>query len=217
MRNQDLLNTEVPDNVPRNIGIHSDHLSDINQNITSMKFWDPNSIFVKNKYLRYLSENKLKCSMIALDVIIELNSIRLAILKADGSFLEQITLYLSDLTFRKLGQAIGGLLGNVVPGIGTIIGSILGSVIFGLIGRKVKKFICSLFANLKVAPGPGCLPPDYINMVFDDMYGMREIPYDICSAYSIRESEYEFRGAVGMRRSDYSAIGSQGIRRSDYS
>ncbi|CAF0879881.1 unnamed protein product [Brachionus calyciflorus] len=202
--------------IPKNVGIKKDHVSQVNSNIESIKVFDPQSPFIRNKFLRYLSNNKLKLGMLALDLIIEGNNLRLAVLNSNGSYLSAISLSLINLTARKIGQALGGMIGNfVLPGIVTTIGSLIGGIIFGLIGKQIGKFILCLFSDVKVAPGPGIKLPEYWSMVFDNMYGIRETEYSIDELFDIRPLGYQVNG--GVRKMDYDMQSCFGIRKPDYS
>lgn len=198
----------------KNVGIKTAQIPKVNENITSIKVFDPQSPFIRNKFLRYLSNNKLKLSMLALDLLIEANNIRLSVLNSDGSFGSTITLSLINLTARKLGQVLGGMLGNIVPGIGTFIGSLVGGLVFGLIGKKIGKCIVCLFDSIKVTPGPGIKLPEFWPMVFDNIYGIRETDYTIDEMLGIRMVSYGT--SSGVRKTDYSVANCFGIRKPDY-
>jgi hypothetical protein len=194
------LNPEI------NVGLKSKDISQFNQNISSIKVLDPSDPFVRNKFLRYMSNNKLQLSMLALDIVIEANRIRLAVLdaKSNRTIGQEITVSLVSLTARKLGQVLSGMLANfIMPGIGNAVFSFVGGLIFGFIGQKIGNLMIGLFSSGQVAPGSGIVKPDYWPLILESVEGLKESAYDTSSNFGIRDVGYSLGSMFGARKPDY--------------
>ncbi|CAF0721897.1 unnamed protein product [Adineta ricciae] len=143
----------VPSIVDRNIGINKAHIDQFNENITSINVLDPEDPLVKNRYLRYLSENKVKLGMLALSVIVEAKDLILTLMDKSGQALEKLTLQITKITIDNVGSYIGTAIGSLMPGIGNFVVGFISGLVFGYIGRKLGEIIITLFP--RVARGEG--------------------------------------------------------------
>jgi hypothetical protein len=181
----------VSSSVERNIGINKDHIEQFNENIKSINVLDPSDPFVKNKFLRYLSENKIKSGMTAFSVIYEIHTITLILMDKNGEAVSKLTVRISEIIINKVGSYITSAIASLLPiGITPFAIGVLGSIIFAFIGKKIGEFIFTLFP--KVAPGEGAPISDYLSFI----YGSN-------SCFGEPLSEYNLDRVLGIPKSDY--------------
>lgn len=154
----------VPTSVKRNIGINKNHIDKFNENINSIKVLNPDDPFVKDKFLRYLSVNKVKFGLIAITIIFEIKNIIVILMDENGQAMEKLTVHISQVVTSHIGAYIGAAIGSLLPGIGNFILGILGGIVFGLIGKSIGEIIISLFP--KVQPSAGPVFSDYLSFIY---------------------------------------------------
>ncbi|CAF5066727.1 unnamed protein product, partial [Rotaria sp. Silwood1] len=104
---------------------------------------------VKNEFLRYFSNNKLKIGMIALLITIDITTIVLLVIKDDYP-----------------GTAIGAAICSITSGVDSLVGDILGGIIFGFVGTKIGQLLVGL--SLDIACGQGPPESDYLQFIYGD-------------------------------------------------
>ncbi|CAF1322185.1 unnamed protein product [Didymodactylos carnosus] len=169
---------------------NSEHVDNFNKNIKSIKILDPKNSTVKNRFLRYLSNNKLKCGMSTLSIIIDGITITLSITEDKNQFGKSTTVTLCNAIGSTVGAAIGAAIGSLIPGIGTIVGGMLGGIIFGFIGTTIGNLFCGLFPE--IAEGPGSPEPEYLQFIYSDKEN-----------FAIPLSDYNIDEKSGLPMKDY--------------
>ncbi|CAF0835788.1 unnamed protein product [Rotaria sordida] len=177
----------IPDSVKRNVGIHKNDVSIVNEKIKSIEILDP---IVKNGFLRYLSNNKLQIGMLALSITIDVTRIVLSVVEDDYRIGSSTIVTLCNLVGSKGGAAIGAAICSIIPGVGSIVGGILGSIIFSFVGTKIGQLFCGLFTE--VACGPGPPEPDYLQFIYGDNKN-----------FSIPLPKYELEMETGLPKTNY--------------
>ncbi|CAF3314604.1 unnamed protein product [Rotaria sp. Silwood2] len=176
--------------VERNIGINKNHIDKFNECIESINVLDPDDPFVKNKFLRYISQNKLKSCMIAISVIYEIKNLTIILMDENGCCIERLLIHTTEMIINQIGSNITLALASLLPGIGSFAIGVLGSLIFGFIGKKIGELIFSLFP--KIASGEGPPISDYFSFV----YGSNNY-------FGEPLNEYNFQTILGIPKSDY--------------
>ncbi|CAF5179830.1 unnamed protein product, partial [Rotaria sp. Silwood1] len=115
--------------------------------IKSIEILDPNDPMVKNEFLRYLSNNKLRIGMITLLITIDITTIVLLVIKDDCCIGTSTTVTISNL-------------------VGSLVGDILGGIIFGFVGTKIGQLLCGL--SLDITCGQSPPEPDYLQFIYGD-------------------------------------------------
>lgn len=182
----------VSSTVERNIGINKSHVDKFNKTIKSINVLDPEDPWVKNKYLRYLSRNKVQSCMIAITVIYEIKNITLILMDENGNCAERIFVSLTEFAINQIGSQITFAVASLIPGFGSFAIGVLGGLIFAYIGKKVGELIFSV--QPKVAPGEGPPMSEYFSFV-----------YGATSSFGDPLSEYTLGAIIGLPAADYPA------------
>lgn len=180
-----------------NLGIHKKNLGQFNETVKDVVILNPKSPMVKNRFLRYLSTNKLKCGMVALSVVIEATTITLSIIEDGGRIGKSTTCSLSSLAGSLAGAQLGAMLGSIVPGIGNVIGGLVGAILGGLIGGEIGRLFCLLFPP-PTAPGNGPPETEYIAFI----YGLPDCEFHNSDVYGAPSTGYETE-VYGAPRVEY--------------
>ncbi|CAF2481907.1 unnamed protein product [Rotaria sp. Silwood2] len=180
-------------NVKRNIGINKNDIDKFNENIKSINVLNPSDPCVKNNFLRYLSENKVKLSMLAISIIFELNDLIVILMDDNGQTIDKLIVQFSQMVISHIGSYISGAIGSLLPGIGYFVIDILDSIICGFIGKGVRELIISLFPKVEPGEGPS------ISYYFLFIYGSN-------NCFGAPLNEYNLVTALGIPKSDYSII-----------
>ncbi|CAF0824015.1 unnamed protein product [Adineta steineri] len=183
----------VPTDVPRNIGIRNTEIDKFDKTIKSVSILDPEDPFVKNQFLRYLSEHKLESTMTAISVIYEGYQILMALMDKNGQTLKKLVIQITNLVVNKIGSLITTALTSLMPAMGGFALGILGGLIFGFIGNKLGEMFFSIHS--RVAPGEG--PP--ISDYFSFIYGTN-------NCFGEPLNEYSLEQLLTAPRSEYSNI-----------
>lgn len=183
----------VPPTVERNIGINRKHIDKFNGTIKSINVLDPNDPFVKNKFLRYLSQNKVKSSIIAISVMFEIKELMIILMDEHGRTMDKLVVHISEILIKEAGTYITSALACLLPGIGSFVIGILGGLIFGFIGKKVGQLLFSL--HPEVAPGEGPPISDYFSFIYgsNNCFGEPLNEYNISTVLGLPKSDYPIR------------------------
>ena len=181
----------VSPKVERNFGVKKDDIDQFNETIKSISVLNPESPFVKNKFLRYLSQNKLKVSMIAISVVFEFCQLTVILMDKNGETLDRLVIHTLNVAVNQLGSYIISALTCLLPGIAAFVIGVLGGLVFGFIGKKIGELFFGL--HPRVAPGEG--PP--ISDYFSFIYGTN-------SCFGEPLSDYNLAEVLGIPKSDYS-------------
>ncbi|CAF4944206.1 unnamed protein product, partial [Rotaria sp. Silwood1] len=175
----------ISNNVKHNVGIHRNDVNIVHEKIKSIEILDPNDPMVKNEFLRYFSNNKLRIGMIALLITIDITTIVLLVIKDDYRIETSTTVTISNL-------------------VGSLVGDILGGIIFGFVGTKIGQLLVGL--SLDIACGQGPPEPDYLQFIYGDNKNFsiplpklviaNEIPSDFIKCVGWRGGSSTFARAV---------------------
>jgi hypothetical protein len=180
----------VPSDVPRNIGIRYTGVDDFDRTIKSIAVLDPEDPFVKNRFLRYLSEHTLEAAMTAISVIYEVHGVIITLMDANGQTVEKLAVQIADRAIRKIGSLITTALASLMPAIGGFALGVLGGMIFGFIGNKLGEMIFSVHS--RVAPGDGPPISDYFSFIYgsNNCFGEPLNEYKLEQLLTVPRSEY---------------------------
>ena len=153
-------------------------------------FWTQAILLLRTNFLRFLSENKLKLSLLAVTVAFEAANIILILMDENGQAIEKLTVHISEVAMSHIGAYIGAALGSLLPGVGNFVLGILGGILGGFIGKSIGDLIISLFP--KVTPGEGPPSSEY----FPFIYGS-----NLCFGEPL--SQYNLKSILGITQSDY--------------
>jgi hypothetical protein len=181
--------TVSPD-IPRNIGIRNTEIDKFDKTIKSVSILDPEDPFVKNRFLRYLSEHKLEAAMTAISVIYEAYQVVIALMNKDGQTMKKLIVQITNLAVNKIGSLITTGLIGLIPAIGGFALGILGGLIFGFIGNKLGEMLFSV--HCRVAPGEGPPISDYFSFFYgsNNCFGKPLNEYSLEQLLTAPKSEY---------------------------
>mgnify|MGYP001096357194 FL=1 len=180
----------VPSTVDRNIGVKKDDIDQFNETIKSISVLDPESPFVKNKFLRYLSQNKLKVSMIAISVVYEIHQLIVILMDKNGETLDRLVIHTLNVAVNQLGSYIISALTCLLPGIAAFVIGVLGGLVLGFIGKKIGELLFGL--HPRVAPGEGPPISDYFSFIYgtNNCFGEPLNDYNLAEVLGIPKSDY---------------------------
>ncbi|CAF3173099.1 unnamed protein product [Rotaria socialis] len=189
----------VSPTVKKNIGINKNHVGKFNQSIKSINVLDPDDPCVKNRFLRYVSENKFESFMIVISVIYEIKELILILTDKNGETIQKLTVHILEKAIDQIGSCITSVLAALLPGIGSFVIGVL------------------------VAPGEGPPKSDYFSLVYgsNSCFGEPLNEYNLQDMFGIPKSDdsslvYGSNSYSGEPLNEYNLQGMFGIPKSDY-
>lgn len=149
-----------------NVGLKGKgNVEKFNRHVLSVSEVDPHSFMNKNEVLMWCRRNKIRASLMAVGIAIDIGNITISAIEDDGRFGAKTQVALGEIIGGTAGAeaavavcgAIGSALGSIVPGIGNVLIGFIGSLIGSIVGGGIVKLIRLWFCGGTIEPGPG--PP----------------------------------------------------------